>query len=517
MSWQFLSYITSNPLSGSLFRTIFLGWISYIVFLYIYRLYFSPLARFPGPKLAAISAWYEAYYEIVLQGRYSFKIAKLHDVYGPIIRVTPDELHIRDSDFFDSVYTGNTKIDKPGWDAKFGVIDATFTTPDGALHRKRRAALNPFFSRRSIQNFEPTVREYVDLLCQRLSEFAGNSQPMVISDVYPAFTGDIIMNYAFGFCYNQLQSPNFDSFHEAYLALGLPGHINGQFPWFGALVNSIPDRYVEKIQPATASLLRLKRDLWDLVGDTIRTENQPSSDKLTSTPTIFHGVLHSDLSPSDKQQARLTDEAVIVVGAGIETTGYALTVGTFHIANTPHIYDRLHGELVTAFPDPNTIPNLLDLEKLPYLKACIQESLRLSYGLSARNPRRHARDLRYKGWTIPAHTTVSMTVSNVHHDEEIFPDSHAFVPERWLGDPRTGDGTPLERYLVAFGRGPRICLGMNLAWAELFFAMGMIFRRFELKLYETDVTDVKYKHDFFTPRVKSGSKGVRVIVSENLS
>jgi hypothetical protein len=51
----------------------------------------------------------------------------------------------------------------------------------------------------------------------------------------------------------------------------------------------------------------------------------------------------------------------------------------------------------------------------------------------------------------------------------------------------------------------------SLAWAELFFAMGMIFRRFAFKLYKTDITDVEYKYDFFTPRVKLDSRGVRVL------
>lgn len=197
-----------------------------------------------------------------------------------------------------------------------------------------------------------------------------------------------------------------------------------------------------------------------MVGRTILAEKSVDK-KSTPNPTIFHEILRSDLAREDKTQQRLTDEAVVVVGAGIETTGYALTVGTFHVANTPHIYKRLHEELFQAFPDGNSIPSLLELEKLPYLKACIQESLRLSYGLSARNPRAHDRSLQYGQWTIPAQTMVSMTVFDVHHDESIFPDSHSFIPERWLGNPRTSDGTPLERYLLAFGRGPRVCLGMK--------------------------------------------------------
>lgn len=154
----------------------------------------------------------------------------------------------------------------------------------------------------------------------------------------------------------------------------------------------------------------------------------------------------------------------MVVGAGIETVSFALTVGTYHIINTPTIYRRLKNELLDAFPDGDTvIPSLLELEELPYLKACIQESLRLSYGLSARTPRRHPdRALWYNNeYTIPQGTKVSMTIVDVHHDEAIFPDSFRFIPERWLGDPRAPDGQPLEHYLMAFGKGTRICLGMK--------------------------------------------------------
>lgn len=56
--------------------------LAYGVGLLVYRLYLHPLAKFPGPKLAAVTSFYEGYYEIVLKGQYSRQISKLHDVYG---------------------------------------------------------------------------------------------------------------------------------------------------------------------------------------------------------------------------------------------------------------------------------------------------------------------------------------------------------------------------------------------------------------------------------------------------
>jgi hypothetical protein len=56
--------------------------IVYLVSLGIYRLYFSPIAKFPGPKLAALTLWYEFYHDVVRGGQYVFKIDEMHDQYG---------------------------------------------------------------------------------------------------------------------------------------------------------------------------------------------------------------------------------------------------------------------------------------------------------------------------------------------------------------------------------------------------------------------------------------------------
>jgi cytochrome P450 len=121
--------------------------------------------------------------------------------------------------------------------------------------------------------------------------------------------------------------------------------------------------------------------------------------------TIFQEILDSKLPASDKTHKRLADEAQIIIGGGVETTAFALSTAAFHIINTPRIYERLHRELVEAFPNRDVL-ELGPLEKMPYFKAIVMETARMSYGLSARNPRTHKTPLQYGQWVIPAHTCI---------------------------------------------------------------------------------------------------------------
>jgi cytochrome P450 len=177
--------------------------------------------------------------------------------------------------------------------------------------------------------------------------------------------------------------------------------------------------------------------------------------------TVFQELIEGNLPPAEKNSLRLQGEASVVVAAGVVTTGWALSTAAFHIINNPSVFQTLRAELEAAIPDPDVKPRWTELEKLPYLAGCVRECVRMSYGVTAREPRLLSKPLEYKGWVIPARTPVSMTNVDVCDDETIFPDPRVFRPERWIGSPKAPNGQSLERYYVGFGKGTRSCLGIK--------------------------------------------------------
>lgn len=170
----------------------FAALILYIIAGAIYRLYFSPISSFPGPKLAALTMWYEFYYDIILGGQYTFHLRDLHSCYGPIIRINPYELHISDSDYYEELYTSyasGKKRNKWGWFTKqFDTPGSMFATTGHHHHKIRRASLNRFFSVTSVKRLQPVVDEKVEQLIGRLRTLKDGGKVIKINVAFGAFT-----------------------------------------------------------------------------------------------------------------------------------------------------------------------------------------------------------------------------------------------------------------------------------------------------------------------------------------
>ncbi|KAL5384587.1 hypothetical protein PMIN06_012506 [Paraphaeosphaeria minitans] len=481
--------------------------VVYLIGLTVYRLHFSPIAKFPGPRLAALTLWYEFYHDVVRGGQYVFKIQELHEQYGPIVRINPHELHVKDLDFYDVLYSGpGQKRDKWGWATEmFGNSSSGFGTVSHDLHRLRRNALNPFFSKQAIGRMEPLIRTLIEKLCVRFEGCQQTGESVNTLHAYAALTSDVITAYCFGTSYGCLDDPSWKwEWPQAMVESTRACHLNKQFKWVFPAMQATPEWIVRKLNPAVMHLINVQKDLAHQIS-TMMSGTPPKNEE----PNIFRELINGNLPASEKSLARLVDEGQTMISAGQETSSFFLQQASYFILADADVHARLKAELFQAIPDPTSIPSLARLENLSYLNAVVQEVHRFSHGVVGRLERVSPDEpVQYEDWVIPAGTPVSMTSLLQHRDPEKFPSPMQFDPERWLGQ---SDNARLDRYLVPFSKGTRQCLGINLATAEIYLTLATVFRRFDMELYGTTERDAEIVHDFFIPHGHQDSKGVRVV------
>jgi cytochrome P450 len=274
------------------------------------------------------------------------------------------------------------------------------------------------------------------------------------------------------------------------------------FPGLRILITNLPARLSAILSPRTAGLANLQQMLTTQVNDILA-----FPEKLNDAPhrTIYHELLNPppNRGKSVKNKRDLIDEAQVLIFGGVDTFGNATMLGIHHLLENPSMVQRLKAELLSIWPDlKSPPPRFEDLEKLPYLTAVIKESLRIGPGGVAVGLPRIVPPPGAKicDSFVPAQTIVSIAAWFVHYAPEIFPSPEKFSPERWLGEGEEAQNSALDKWLVPFSRGPRMCLGQNLAWCELYLAFAALFRRFDMQLDMggAKAVDVKW-HSHFLP------------------
>ncbi|KAL8939846.1 MAG: hypothetical protein Q9216_003134 [Gyalolechia sp. 2 TL-2023] len=496
--------LANFAIAGSLFCL-------YVVGLYIYRAFLDPLSHIPGPKLAAATLWYEFYYDVIKKGRYTWEIAKMHQKYGPVVRISPYEVHIHDPEFIDQVYPGSAvRTEKYAWGMKmFGLRYAFLVTQDHDLHRMRRNAFAHYLSKASLQRLEPGIQSVVDTMVSRLHEIKGTGKVINLLDLFACLTGDIIGQYAFASPYGLLEDPDFSPhWHQTMMGVSMNGHILKQFGVLMPLMQAMPEWLVKMTTPGMMTLINFQKGFRNQVIQT--KQDIAEGRKPEGQSNIFYDVL---TNPSVRLQEQSTDylqdEAQTIIGAGTVTTGHILALANFYILQNPSVRSKLQAELGEVMAK-NPTPKWSQLEQLPYLTATITEGLRIGYGVSHRLQRLFPDTvMQYKDIAIPTMTPISMTSVLIHDDPSLFPDPRIFKPERFLEHPE------LRHYLVPFSRGSRQCAGLNLAYAEFYLGLAAVWApgRFAFELWETDVSDVETVHDFLNTSPRLDSKGIRVVVN----
>ncbi|KAF9777486.1 hypothetical protein IL306_004414 [Fusarium sp. DS 682] len=211
-----------------------------------------------------------------------------------------------------------------------------------------------------------------------------------------------------------------------------------------------------------------KRDYWqeksyEMVD--LFLEKSSSDEKYLLTPlaTGVDGYLGRKLTHEE-----LVEEAMGYMFAGSGTTSSTITYLLYELSKPENsaIQEHLRTE-VLAIPDEDIVA----IRNNPYINAIIKETLRLHPTIISTIPRLLTEPLTIGEYTIPPGTVVGMQNWLHHRDASVFPDPDKFVPDRWFNE------TPeMKSALTPFSLGKRNCIGQNLAWQDLYWAVSEVMR-----------------------------------------
>ncbi|XP_061579855.1 sterol 26-hydroxylase, mitochondrial [Cololabis saira] len=199
--------------------------------------------------------------------------------------------------------------------------------------------------------------------------------------------------------------------------------------------------------------------------------------RVESNQDIGGGYLTYLLSNTQMSSKDVYGSIAELLLAGVDTTSNTLTWALHELSKHPQVQDKLYEELSTLVA-PEQIPTAAEVTSLPYLRAVIKETLRM-YPVVPLNARFITeKSVSVGGYQFPKKSAFTFSHYAISHDEDTFPDSFSFRPERWLRD---GRERPNPFGSIPFGYGVRGCVGRRIAELEMYLLLFQLIRRFEIK------------------------------------
>jgi cytochrome P450 len=182
---------------------------------------------------------------------------------------------------------------------------------------------------------------------------------------------------------------------------------------------------------------------------------------------------------------------------GSDTTATALSALFFYLGRNPYAYNRARDEVRRAFPTRDSIRSGAALNSCTYLRACIDETLRMTppIGGSLYREVAAAGGMNIDGHMFAAGTDVGTSIYAIHHNAKYFTRPHAFVPERWIGaDSDDEHQVEIRRVqhqaMIAFSTGSRGCVGKGMALVELMLTMATVLWNMDMRLATGEAGEV---------------------------
>ncbi|KAM5356253.1 hypothetical protein ACJ41O_002899 [Fusarium nematophilum] len=393
--------------------------------------------------------------------------------------------------------------------------DSIFTT-DGAQWHSSRQLIRPQFTRDRVSDlhcFEAHMETLFRAIAnggplqgedQKVDMDKVNGKVLDISDLFFRYTLDVATEFLLGWDVKSLTTPRqefaeaFNEVQHVQNILARTGKLRHLYPKFGfwrglRVVNHFINFYIERALRMSPSELA-------------------SKSKDDHSYTFLHA-----LAGFTRDRKVLRDQIIAVLLAGRDTTACTLSWALYELARYPDAVAKLRAEILSTV-GPERTPTYADLKDMTYLKAVLNETLRL-YPAVPFNVR-----LALKDTTLPRgggpdgseplpvlkNTPIAYSTLVMQRRSDLYPpvsksfaDPQIFSPERWA----TWHPKPHE--YIPFNAGPRICIGQQFALTEMGYVLCRLFQRYERVasyMDEIDGGEPLLKADI----VLSPGQGVRV-------
>ncbi|KAI1173388.1 cytochrome P450 [Nemania sp. FL0916] len=444
--------------------------------LFTYRLQLHPLRDFPGPIIAKLTDAYNGYFSF--RKRLHLTTLEDHAAYGPVIRHGPNKLlfnsatalhDIYDNDRIVKSHINTALMQTPG-------VYSLFTIIDKETHRAKRRIVGSSINERAMRTFEPTMLEQVDLFVNILFTSSQTSEPVNITEIVTRLACDLVALLSLGFNLKLQTDPT-----NRFMVTGMfrVNHLaNTRMQWFRLhrlRVFSLLNYFSNDIQE------RYKRLLETMIKARLSEDKHVREDLFSiMTSAINRG--------EDVRMSDIWTEAISFFPAGAFSTSAATSALFFYLAHNKHCYDRVAREIRGAFARGSEIKGGPQLTSCNYLRACIDEALRMAPPVPGTMWREIAEDEKTRpliidGFVIPPGTQIGVNIFALHHNENYFPDPYKFKPERWLPDETPEKQRTLMRQAFApFSVGYRSCAGKPMAYLEASLVVAKTLWYFDFRL-----------------------------------